>query len=85
MASGNITGTNIDTYHSSVILLCSMRIVVFLDELSHIDIRTGDIINAYLTARTSEKLKNGPEFAHFGHTGHLLFIETGGCNIRMRY
>ena len=68
--SGNITGTNIDTYCFSVISLRSIRTVVFLYELNNIDTRTGDTSNAHLNARTTEK------FAPFGHYGHLLLKTT---------
>ena len=53
MASGNITGPNIGTYNSSVISLLSVRIVIFLDELNNIKIRTSNISNDYLTERTT--------------------------------
>ena len=54
VASGNMTGTNLDTYSYSVISLCSMRTVFFFSEWKNIDIRTGYIINDYLTARTTD-------------------------------
>ena len=53
VASGNMTGPNLDTYYSSVISLHSESTVVLLDVLNVINIRTGVISNAYLTARTS--------------------------------
>ena len=78
VASGNMTGTNLDTYYSIVVSLHSVRTVVFLSELNNIDIRNSDIINAYLTALTTKKhfFKTGPEFAPFEHSGHLLLIKT---------
>ena len=47
--SGNITGTNIDTYYYSVISLRSIRTVFFISELNNIYTRTGDTSNPYLT------------------------------------
>ena len=76
--AGNMTGPNIDTYYYSVISLCFMSTVVFLAELNNIKIRTGDISNAYLTARTSKKIvfNAGPKFDPFGNAGHLILIKT---------
>ena len=67
MASGNITGPNIGTYNSSVISLLSMRIVIFLDELNNIKIRTSNISNDYLTERMTYNIvfNAGPELATF--------------------
>ena len=78
VASGIMNGPNLDTYYSSFILLRSMRIVVFLDEFNKIETHTGDISNAYLTARTTENivLNYGPEFSTFGHEYHFLLIKT---------
>ena len=84
VASGNMTRTNIDSYYSSVISLQSMSTFVFLDELNDIEICTGDISNAYLTARTIAKIyfDSGPKFYPFGHTGHLLLIKTALFGIK---
>ena len=53
VASVNMTGPNLDTYYSSFIPPHSKKTVVLLDVLNVIKIRTDDISNAYLTARTS--------------------------------
>ena len=78
VASGNMTGTNIDNYYSSVISLHSICIVAFLYKLNNIDTRTGDNSNAYLDASTTEKIEfnTGPEFPPFGHVCQLLLIKT---------
>ena len=71
VASGNMTGPNIYTYYYSVVSLCSMCIVVFLSELNNNKIRTGDIINAYLTARTYKK-----KSSTLGLSVLLLYIQA---------
>ncbi len=76
VAGGHMTGPNTDTYYSSVVSLRSMRIVIFLAELNGYELCTGDIGNAYLEAKTDEKVCfiAGKEFATFGHEGHLMVI-----------
>ena len=78
VASGNMTEPNLDTYYYRIISLRSMRTVVLLDELYNIETRTVDISNAYLNAHTTEKIlfNTRPEFSPFGHTSHLLIINT---------
>ena len=55
-----------------------MRTVVLLSDLNNIETCTGDISNAYLNSHTIEKIvfNTGPEFATFGHAGHLILIKT---------
>ena len=78
MDSGNMTGTDIDTYYSSVISLRSMCTVVFLSKLNNMETCTGDISNAYLTACITEKIvfNDGPEFAPFGHECQFILINN---------
>ena len=78
VASGNITGSNLDTYYYNVISLRSMRTVVFLAELNNIQTLTGDISNAYMTALTTENIlfNAGLDFAPFGRVVHLLTINN---------
>ena len=77
-ASSNITGPNLDTYNYSVISLCYVSPAIFLYELNNIETLTGDIINAYLTARTTGNIvfNAGTNFSLFGQAGHLLLINT---------
>ena len=84
VASSNITGPNIDTYYSIVILLRSMHTFVFLAELNNTDTHNGDISKSYLNAHTTEKivLNSGPEFAPFVHAFHLLLINTELCGLK---
>ena len=55
-----------------------MCTVFFSSELNYIEIRTGDIINSHLTARTTENIVfyYRPKFDPFGHVGHLLLVKT---------
>ena len=73
VAGGHLTGPNEDTYYSSVVSLKAMRIALFLAGLNSMDTCAGDIGNAYLEAYTQEKVCfiAGPEFAAYGHAGHL--------------
>ena len=84
-ASGNTAGPNPDTYYSSVTSLRSMRTFFLLDEFNDIEIITGDIRNAYLTARTKEKIifNLGREFALFIHVGHLILIKTASYGLKI--
>ena len=85
LASGNMTGTNTNTYYSSVISLCSMRTIVFLAELNNIDTRTGDISNTYLTAWTTEKIvfNAGTKFASFEHVSNLITTKTALYDLKI--
>ena len=76
MAGCHLTGRNEGTYYSSVVSLKAMRIVLFLAELNGMDTYAADIGNAYLEAYTQEKVCfiAGPEFAAYGHAGHLMEI-----------
>ena len=61
-----------------------MYTVVFLSEPNNIETSTVDISNTYLNARTTEKivLNYVPEFAPFGHSIHLLLINTALYGIK---
>ena len=55
-----------------------MRTIVSLAELKNIETRTNYISNAYLAARTTDKIvfNAGPELSPFGHAGHLILVNT---------
>ena len=84
VAGGHMTGGNPDTYYSSVVSLRSVRAVVFLAELSGLQLTAGDVGNAYLMATTDEKVvfEGGPELEHHGHNGHLLQIVRCQCGLK---
>ena len=56
VADGHLTGEPIESVYSSVVSLRSLRIVSFLNELNSLELWGADIGNAYLKARTKEKL-----------------------------
>eukprot|EP00957_Ditylum_brightwellii_P203209 15333657-Ditylum_brightwellii.AAC.2 len=61
---GRMTGTNTDTYYSSVVSLRSIKMMIFLAELNGVELIAADIGNAYLlclgpTARPSPR---GPTY-----------------------
>ena len=77
VADGHLTKhTSGDTSYSSVASLRSIRLVIFIAELNKLDIETADVGNAYLEARTNEKVcfVAGPSFARYNLEGHLLAI-----------
>ena len=68
VANGNLTDPFDENYFSSVISLRSMRLVIFIACLNQLELCSGDIGNAYLTAYTREKVCfiGGPEFRAYG-------------------
>ena len=74
VASGHLTGPPLDSVYSGVVLLRSLRIVIFLAKLNGLSLWGADIHNAYLEAHTSEKVYiiAGPEFG--SRQGHTLVI-----------
>ena len=72
---GHVTGEPIESVYSSVVSLRSLRIVSFLNELNNLELWGADIGNAYLEARTKEKLYiiAGKEFGE--REGHVLVIQ----------
>ena len=61
-------------YHSGVVSLHSVCLVTFLAELNGLEMWAADVGNAYLEARTKEKvcIIAGPEFGEL--EGHMLII-----------
>jgi hypothetical protein len=74
VADGHLTPKPLDTVYSGVVSLRSLRTVIFLAELNKLKIWAADIGNAYLKAKTDEKLYiiAGPEFKEL--SGHILVI-----------
>ena len=75
VAGGHLTEVPIDSVYSSVVSLRGLRLVVFLAELNGLDVWSTDIGNAYLEAKTNEKVYviAGPEFGD--REGHVLVID----------
>jgi len=74
VAGGHLTGDPGESVYSSVVSLRGVRIVVFLAELNNLKVWQTDIGNAYLEAKTTEKLYTiaGPEFGE--KEGHIFVI-----------
>jgi len=74
VADGHLTDVPLTSVYSGVVSLRGFRMVVFLAELNGLDTWATDIGNAYLEARTSEKVYiiAGPEFKD--KENHVLVI-----------
>ena len=75
VAGGHLTGTPTESVYSGVVSLRGVRIVIFLGELNKLKIWQTDIGNAYLEAKTDEKVYviAGPEFGE--REGHIFVID----------
>ena len=84
VAMGNLTEPPKESVYSSVVSVRSLRIVMLLAELNGLNIYACDIGNAYLEAKTKEKIAiiGGPEFRDFGLEGHLLLIDKALYGLR---
>ena len=56
VAGGYLTGPPLESVYSGVVLLRSLRIVIFLAELNNLKILGTDIGNAYLEAHILERV-----------------------------
>jgi len=74
VTGGHLTGTPMESVYSGVVSLRGVRIVIFLAELNGLELWQTDIGNAYLEAKTSEKVYviAGPEFGE--KKGHIFVI-----------
>ena len=74
VAGGHLTSTPIDSVYSGVVSIRSLRIVIFLAELNGLELLQADVGNAYLEAKTKEKVYiiAGSEFEEL--EGHVLII-----------
>ena len=82
VANGNQTTPLKDSVYSSVATLRSMRLVAFLAEHNDLHLMSADIGNAYLEARTKEKVcfTAGPEFGELA--GHTMIIDKALYGLR---
>ena len=85
-ADGHLTRQPVETVHSGVVSLRSLRTVMLLSELNQPELWETDIGNAYLEAHTKDRLFiiAGPEFDDL--EGHILVMDkalygtrTGGA------
>jgi hypothetical protein len=74
VADGHLTDIPVESVYSGVVSLRGIRLVIFLAELNGMETWATDIGNAYLEAKTSEKvyIEAGPEFGEL--EGHVLVI-----------
>ena len=74
VARGHLTPDPIESIYSGVVSVRSLRLVIFLAKLNNLEVWGADIGNAYLEAKTKEKLYivAGPEYKE--HEGHILVI-----------
>ena len=74
VAGGHLTPDPIESIYSGVVSIRSLRLVIFLAKLNNLEVWGADIGNAYLEAKTKEKLYivAGPEFQEL--EGYILVI-----------
>ena len=74
VARGHLTPDPIENIYSGVVSIRSLRLVIFLAKLNNLEVWGPDTGNAYLEAKTKEKLYIvvGPEFEEL--EGHILVI-----------
>lgn len=74
VAGGHLTDTPVESVYSGVVSLRGVRLVIFLAELNGLKVWQTDVGNAYLEAKTTEKVYAiaGPEFGE--KEGHILVV-----------
>ena len=74
VAGGHLTPDPIESIYSGVVSIRSLRLAIFLAKLNNLEVWGADIGNAYLEAKTKEKLYvvAGPEFEEL--EGYILVI-----------
>ena len=84
VAMGNLTDPPKESVYSSVVSIRSLRMVLFIAELTNLTLCACDIGNAYLEAKTKEKIAiiGGPEFQDFDLENHLLLIHKALYGLR---
>jgi len=82
VAGGHLTQPPLESVHSGVVSLRSIRIVVFLAELNGLEVFNADVGNAYLEAKTKEKVYiiGGEGFGDL--EGCTLIIYKALCGLR---
>jgi hypothetical protein len=82
VADGHLTDVPTDSVYSGVVSLRGLRLVTFIAELNNLQLWSTDIGNAYLEAKTSEKVYiiAGAEFGDL--EGHVLVIHKALYGLR---
>ena len=83
VANGNLTDVPLESVYSGVVSLRGLRTCIFLGELNKMTPWATDIGNAYLEAKTTEKvcIRAGPEFGEL--QGNLLIIDKALYGLRL--
>jgi hypothetical protein len=83
VANGNLTDTPLESVYSGAVLLRGLCTCIFLGELNNMTPWATAIGNAYLEAKTTEKMciKAGPEFGEL--QGNLLIIDKALYGLRL--
>ena len=81
VAGGNLTDPNTESVYSGVLSLRGIRLIVFIAELNGLQLWGADVGNAYLEAKTKEKvyIVAGPEFGEL--EGQILIIYKSTCGL----
>ena len=82
VADGHLTEVPLESVYSGVVSLRGIRILAFLAELNDLELWATDIGNAYLEAKTSEKIYiiAGSEFGDL--KGHVLVVNKALYGLR---
>ena len=82
VAGGHLTDPNVESVYSGVVSLRGIRLVVFIAELNRLSLWGADVGNAYLEAKTKEKVYiiAGGEFGAL--EGHTLLIDKALYGLR---
>ena len=82
VAGGHLTDVPAESVYSGVVLLCSLRICIFLAELNGLRVHAANIGKAYLEAKNKEKVYiiGGPDFGEL--EGHTLVIHKALYSLR---
>ncbi len=82
VAGGHMTNPTNEEAYSSVVTIKGMRMCILLAELNNLEIMAGDVGNAYLEAKTREKIyiRAGPEFGDL--EGRILIINKALYGLR---
>jgi hypothetical protein len=82
VAGGHLTDVPLESVYSGVVSLRSLRLVIFLAELNDLKIYGADIGNAYLEAKTKEKVYIIADKGFGPLEGHVLVIDRALYGLR---
>ena len=82
VAGGHLTDVPLESVYSGVVSLRALRLVLFLAELNGLDLFAADVGNAYLEAKTKEKVCFVAGEAFGDYAGHILIIHKALYGLR---